>query len=155
MIREPSGKIGVRIFQAVKRKKSLMMISQGYALSYMSCLNVCAEQSCLLNKREKVSVSNRKLQDYPVNYAHPRAIIARISILEGRELVRAAQSSGESLTRGDAREGGSRRQKGGHRCGESTTRTHEFCRSGGGFHLPVLPKALANISGPRTEPGCG
>lgn len=75
VIREPSEKIGVRIFQPVKWKKSQMMISQGYALSYMSCTNVCAEQGCLLNRRERVNVSNRKLHDYPVNYTHPRAII--------------------------------------------------------------------------------
>lgn len=41
----------------------------------MSCTDVCAEQGCLLNKREKVNVSNRKPHDFPVNYTHPRAII--------------------------------------------------------------------------------
>lgn len=52
------------------------MISQGYALSYMSCMNVCAEQGCFLNKREKVNGSSSKLCDYPLNYTHTRAIIA-------------------------------------------------------------------------------
>lgn len=51
------------------------MISQGYALSYISCGNVCAEQGCFLNKREKVNVSSSKLHDYPLNYTHTRAII--------------------------------------------------------------------------------
>lgn len=60
------------------KKNPQMMISQGYALSYMSCMNVCAKQDCLLNKREKVNVSSRKLHDYLINYTHPRAIITSI-----------------------------------------------------------------------------
>lgn len=62
-------------FSTCQVKKSQMMVSQGYALSYMSCINICAEQGCLLNKREEENVRNRKLCDYLVNYTHPRTII--------------------------------------------------------------------------------
>lgn len=41
----------------------------------MSCMNVCAEQGCFLNKKEKVDASSSKLQDYPLNYTHTRAVI--------------------------------------------------------------------------------
>lgn len=75
VIREPSEKIGVRIFQPVKWKESQMMISQGYALFYMSCMNVCAEHGGFLNKKEKVNASSSKLHDYTLNCTHTRAII--------------------------------------------------------------------------------
>lgn len=62
-------------FSTCQVKKSPMMISQGYALSYRSCTNVCAEQGRLLNKREKVNVSNGKPHHYPINYTIWRATI--------------------------------------------------------------------------------
>lgn len=48
--------------------KPKTMKSQGYALSERSWSNGFVERGLLLNKREKVNVSNGKLQGYPINY---------------------------------------------------------------------------------------
>lgn len=64
----------------------------------MSCTDVCAEQGCLLNKREKVNVSNRKPHDFPVNYTHPRAIIILNQHLNREQVICAAQSCCKLLT---------------------------------------------------------
>lgn len=127
-------------FSTCQVKKSQMMISQGYALSYTSCINICAEQGCLLNKRKEVNVRNRKLCDYLVNYTHPRTIITlNQHLYEGKifVLLKDVVNVKPVSSAGREKHAGRSYKKGGQNCWvEQNIDLHRFFL--GGFHWAVF-----------------